>query len=126
MRSFIIAGCILLVLLMGLWVYHATLRNIGYKNIEKLEIIYGLVDEDRWEESEAVYLIFREEYQQKERKLKALIDHAEMDNIESSLIATEEFIKTRSKPDALDAVARAIFYIKHIEEKNRFNVENVL
>jgi len=49
-----------------------------------------------------------------------------MDVIEISLIATEEFIKARSKPDALDATARSIFLIRHIEEKNRFNVENVL
>ena len=126
MKSFIVAICILLILLVGLWFYNSTLKTIGYENIEKLEVIYSLIEEDKWDESGDVFLVFREEYQKKERIMKALVDHAEMDSIESSLIATEEFIKTRSKPDALDAVARAIFLIKHIEEKNRFSVENVL
>ena len=124
MRSFIIAMCILLVLLVGLFFSYSVLSSVILNNAEKLEIIYSLLKEDKWEESQDVLLVFKEEYQKKEKLMKVLVDHAEMDSIESSLIATEEFIKTRSKPDALDATARSLFLIRHIEEKNTKKKKN--
>ena len=126
MRSFIVAMGILVVLLVGLEGSYLILYNLTFKNVETLEMVYRLVQEEKWAESRDVFLIFKEGYQKKEKMMKALVDHAEIDSIESSLIAVEEFIKARSKPDALDATARSIFLLRHIEQKNRFNVENVL
>jgi len=117
---------ILVVLLVGLEGSYLILYNLTFKNVETLEMVYRLVEEEKWAESRDVFLIFKEGYQKKEKMMKALVDHAEIDSIESSLIAVEEFIKARSKPDALDATARSIFLLRHIEQKNRFNVENVL
>ena len=126
MRSFIIAMCILLVLLAGLIFYHLILHDLSYKDAEDLGIVYNLIEEDRWQESSDAFLSFQEEYQKKEGIMKVLVDHAELDSIESSLIATYEFINAQSKSDALDATARSIFLIRHLEDKNRFNAENVL
>jgi len=126
MRSFIIAMCILVVLIGGLVATHMILHNLSYQDAETLGIVYNLIEEDKWDESNDVFLVFQEKYQAKENLMKVLVDHAELDNIESSLIATEEFIKVKNKGNALDAAARSIFYIRHLEDKNRFNVENVL
>jgi len=118
--------CILVVLIGGLIFTHVVLRNLSNQDAEMLNIVYNLINEDKWQESGDVFLTFQDEYQQKEGLMKVLVDHAELDNIESSLIAVDEFIKTQSKGDALDATARSIFFIRHLEDKNRFNVENVL
>jgi len=126
MRSFIVALSILVVILCWLVGSYIVLNNLSISNVQNMQLVYSLIYSQEWDLALSEFEMEKEEFDKKEWIYSALVDHAEMDTIEISLIATEAFIKTQSPQDALDSSARAIFLFEHIESKNRFNWENVL
>jgi len=126
LKSFFVALSILLVIFGWLIGSYLLLNSLSEENVNNMKLVYSLVYSQEWDLALNEFEAEREEFDSKEWIYSALVDHAEMDTIEISLIATEAFIKTQSPQDALDSSARAIFLFEHIESKNRFNWENVL
>lgn len=54
-----------------------------------------------------------------------LIDHTEIDNIENSLARMEKYINTEDRSLALGELSNLRQYVKHIPEKETFNIKNI-
>jgi predicted PurR-regulated permease PerM len=55
-----------------------------------------------------------------------LLDHAEMDNIDATLSKLEKYIKSQDKALTLGEASLLRLYVKHIPEKEKFNLSNIL
>lgn len=53
------------------------------------------------------------------------IEHDELEKVELELVTLKSYIETNYKEDAISNADRAKFLIRHIEEKNKFNLKNV-
>jgi hypothetical protein len=56
----------------------------------------------------------------------ALIDHIEIDNIDASLSKMEKYISVKDTSMALAEIATLQLFIRHIPEKEAFNLKNIL
>ena len=58
-------------------------------------------------------------------KLAYYIEHDELEKVETDLTGVNSFIETNEYAEAISEVDKGIFVLKHIEEKYRFNLENI-
>ena len=59
------------------------------------------------------------------KKLAYYIEHDELEKVDNAIIAMKSFIKTKQYPDAIAELEEARFVLKHIQEKNSLNLENI-
>ncbi len=92
---------------------------------EKINIIGSNTRKDNWEAAESGLSAIEEEWPKVENTWAALLDHAEIDNIDESLKKVSEYVKARNVPLALAELAVLKQYIKHIPDKESFNLKNI-
>ena len=53
------------------------------------------------------------------------IEHDELEKGETNLVGLNSFIDMRDEKEAVAELNRAIFVLKHIEDKNNLNLRNI-
>ena len=53
------------------------------------------------------------------------IEHDELEKVETNLVGLNSFIDMRDEKEAVAELNRAIFVLKHIEDKNNLNLRNI-
>ena len=79
-----------------------------------------------WVAAEKSLANMRRDWSQTEKFWSVLLDHSEIDNIESTISKLGKFIQSRNQSLALGEAALLRLYIKHIPEKESFNLKNIL
>ena len=65
------------------------------------------------------------EWIQRHNKLAYYIEHDELEKVETDFTALKGFIETKEYSDAISELDKSIYILKHIEEKNKFSLENI-
>ncbi|NLD47493.1 MAG: DUF4363 family protein [Clostridiaceae bacterium] len=78
-----------------------------------------------WSSAEESLSIIEENWNKVEKTWAVLLDHMEIDNIDISLIKMAEYIKTKDSALALAEISALKQYVKHIPEKESFNLKNL-
>lgn len=96
----------------------------------QLEInIYRIEDAARnneWEKAKAELESIKASWKKSQKSWAVIIDHAEIDNIENTVIRMAGFIESEDIPLTLGEAASLRQYIKHIPAKESFSLENIL
>jgi hypothetical protein len=79
-----------------------------------------------WNKAKENLSYFKDDWAKTEKIWTILLDHAEMDNIDASLSKVTMFIETRDKPLTLGEIANLKQFVKHIPQKESFNLKNIL
>lgn len=58
-------------------------------------------------------------------KLAYYIEHDELEKVETNLTGLRSFIESKEYSDALAELDKTVFVLRHIEDKNKFNLQNV-
>ena len=58
-------------------------------------------------------------------KLAYYIEHNELEKVEDNLTGLNSLVETREYNEAVKELDKSIFILKHIEEKYKFNLENI-
>ena len=53
------------------------------------------------------------------------IEHDELEKVETNLTGLRSFIESKEYSDALAELDKTVFVLRHIEDKNKFNLQNV-
>lgn len=66
-----------------------------------------------------------EKWDKRHDKLAYYIEHDELEKVETNLTKLRSFIESNEYQDAMSELDDAVFLLRHIEEKNKFNLENI-
>lgn len=105
-------------------------QNYTIKEMENIIIYIDEIKEDiksekNTEEVKNNYDKMYKEWRNKFNIFAYYIEHDELEKVELELVTLKSYIETNYKEDAISNADRAKFLIRHIEEKNKFNLKNV-
>lgn len=66
-----------------------------------------------------------DEWNKRHDKLAYYIEHDELEKVETDLISLKSFIEVQEYKEAVSELDKTIYILKHIEEKNAFNLKNI-
>lgn len=78
-----------------------------------------------WDTAERNFREFHRKWDKISSLWSMLIDHYEIDNIELALSELDSYIKTRNKTEALAQLSSLKALVRHIPEKEAFNLKNI-
>lgn len=102
------------------------LSNHAQSLEEKIIKVETNTREQKWEAAQTELTAIEKEWPKVENTWTVLLDHSEIDNIDESLSKVSEYVKAKSTPLALAELATLKRYVKHIPEKESFNLKNIL
>lgn len=65
------------------------------------------------------------QWNEKHDKLAYYIEHDELEKVETNLTALKSYVETEEYEEAISELDKSVFVLKHIEEKNKFNLQNI-
>lgn len=83
-----------------------------------------IIGEDNEKLKDSVDII-HEEWDKKYEKLAYYIEHNELEKIESGLTLIRSYIETEENSESIGKIDETIYLLRHIEEKNKFNLKNI-
>lgn len=92
----------------------------------KVESIAGAVSRQDWQQAEKQMAALEKTWNKKKNWWPALMDHQEIDNIESSIARTREYITAREIGLSRGEISQLKLMINHIPEKEKLNLKNIL
>ncbi|WP_243641246.1 DUF4363 family protein [Xylanivirga thermophila] len=110
------------------WWAQWTLKNNAEsmaKDIDKLE---AAIKDDNWDMASNILEDMHKEWKNVKNKWQMLINHQEIDNIESTLAKVESYVKAKEngKEDALAEIATLKLFLLHIPDKEALRITNIL
>lgn len=96
---------------------------------ERLESYINKVEQSAkngdWAAAENSLSSIEEEWPKVEKTWTVLLDHIEIDNIDTSLLRMSKYVETRNVSMALAEITALRQYIKHIPEKETLTLKNI-
>ena len=65
------------------------------------------------------------DWESRHNKLAYYIEHNELEKVEDNLTGLNSLVETEEYNEAVKELDKSIFILKHIEEKYKFNLENI-
>ncbi|MCX8129125.1 MAG: DUF4363 family protein [Clostridia bacterium] len=122
--TIILAILVALILSIGLFTHNilsSTADRLG-KHIAQIE---NNTIQGNWTKAEEQLSAAKNEWSGTGDQWAMLIDHIEIDNIDTSLSKMEKYIFSKNAPLALAEAATLKQYIEHIPEKESFRLKNI-
>lgn len=96
-----------------------TLENLD----SKLE---NQIESNSWEYAYGTSLKLMEDWDKYSKVISVFVNHAEIDNINSELWKLTQYVKCRNSDESLASVHTIKFYLRHITELEKVNIQNIL
>ncbi|HOV26565.1 MAG TPA: DUF4363 family protein [Pseudobacteroides sp.] len=120
----------IIILISALFTFSLVSSHYLHQSAQKLDYYIGIVERNSrsndWENAFNELTNLDNEWKNTSNIWAMLIDHAEIDNIEDSLIRMREYIKAKNSVLTLVELASLKQYISHIPEKESFSIDNIL
>jgi hypothetical protein len=129
MHTFKITASIalLLTIIIVSGIFSLKMLESSSKNIEQhLSLIESSTTSGDWAKSKSQLDLVNASWKKTSKVWTALIDHFEIDNIDTSLSKMEKYIYAKDTSMALAEIAALKQFIKHIPETEAFNLKNIL
>lgn len=120
-----IIAVILVLIFCASYFTNTTLSSHAQSLEEKISIVDTNTRKGNWDAAEAGLSAIEEEWPKVENIWAVLLDHVEIDNIDEALEKVSEYVKAKNTPLALAELATLKQYIKHIPDKESFNLKNI-
>lgn len=123
----VIAITVPLILFIGMAVIlHGIIENNAYALSKELDRLSDSIRKQDWDKAKIDMESAHNTWESFRKEWMALIDHAEIDRIETSLTKIKEYIEIKNEKDCLVELAALKQSILHIPEKERLNLTNIL
>ena len=114
------------VLIIGFAIYSVyALEKTASEMIGVLEKIDQAVQEQNWSEAHIKIKLLEEKWRDNQFLWTLLLEHAEIDNIQLSIVHIKSFILTQDYSQARAEVAGLYVYLRHIPENEKLTLKNV-
>ena len=123
----IIATLLVLATLIGFGTYSFNyLDRTADELLSIADSIEKSVAEKNWDEARADFPRFESVWKKSSRKWAILIDHIELDQINTSMSKVEKYVDTKDIPGFMTEMAELKLLLKHVPEKEALNIKNIL
>ncbi len=126
-KEFIICVIIIVLIILGNNITQDYTRNNIQDistELEKLEEEL-VVEEINWENAKKHYYEINKKWKDVKNIMSYFIEHDELEKVETDLVGLNSFIDMKEEKEAVAELNRAIFVLKHIEDKNNLNLRNI-
>ncbi len=125
MKEILVVFLVLIIIITGgIW-SQIYLNNTSSELVNNLDSIKKLLEKEDYTSLAIENNKLYSKWKDKERKWSIIVLHEELDLIEQSLIETKVSIEEHNKDDAMVAIEKSIFLIKHIPEKESIRIKNI-
>ncbi|WHH58912.1 DUF4363 family protein [Petroclostridium sp. X23] len=116
---------LVLIILSTIWYIHS-LNNVSNQLVTEIDKLEDIIKTDNWDQAEKQLDHIQEEWDKTEKWMATLIDHEEIDSIRLTLARLSQYIHYRKTPDFMAESASLKLLIKHLPEKERISLGNLL
>ena len=88
------------------------------------EIKESVENKDTTKQNDKLNLL-EQTWEDKHNKLAYYIEHDELEKVDSSIVKVRHFLENGDIPSAIAELETGKFVLKHIEDKYRFNFQNI-
>ena len=105
--------------------------SIGYLNktckslLECCDKLEEDISDERWNNIYEDSVDFLHKVQKDSKTLSIFIDHQELDNMSNELYKFTQYTKWENKEESLASLHVVKFYLNHIQELQKINVQNI-
>ena len=126
MKEIIISTIIIICIVIGNQFNQKYKNNATETTTEELtELKKSISDGEQREKLKNTIDTIHEEWDKKYEKLAYYIEHNELEKIESGLTLVRSYIETEEKSESIGKIDETIYLLRHIEDKNKFNLKNI-
>ncbi|OPZ75749.1 MAG: hypothetical protein BWY80_00013 [Firmicutes bacterium ADurb.Bin456] len=108
----------------GIWTNY-TLKKTTEEFLESIGEIEQSLENDHWEAALERFLKLEKSWEEKSKWWQVILDHQEMDNIEFSMARTGAYLKKGNVPLTWGQLSELRLMIRHIPEREAFNIQNI-
>jgi len=120
-----VSAIIILIIASGIYTTHYLTVSSERLESHILQLEKGTESED-WKEAGESLAAIKEDWLSTKKVWAILVDHFEIDNIDTTLSKVSKYIEAMDKSPALAEVSTLRQYVKHIPQMQSFSLENVL
>lgn len=119
-----IISLLVLIIASGLYTTHILSKD-SQRLVKSINEIEYLVQDNELEKANNLVDELQKDWLKTSRIWSMLIDHIEVDNIQTSLTRTAKYIKLEEEDDALAEISVLRQFIEHIVKKEKLTLENI-
>ncbi|MFZ5987632.1 MAG: DUF4363 family protein [Bacillota bacterium] len=117
---------ILLALIIGSsFITNRTLHSTAQRLEDQINKIESSTINGDWNSAQKNLASIEEEWPRVEKTWTVLLDHIEIDNIDTALLRMSKYVETKNSSMALAEIAALRQFIKHIPEKESLSLKNI-
>ena len=126
-KELIICVVIIILIIVG----NAITQNYTRQNIQDISTALEKLEEElivkeiNWNNAKSHYYDINKKWKDVKNIMSYFIEHDELEKVETNLVGLNSFIDMRDEKEAVAELNRAIFVLKHIEDKNNLNLRNI-
>lgn len=126
-KELIICVVIIILIIVG----NAITQNYTRQNIQDISTALEKLEEElivqeiNWDNAKSHYYDINKKWKDVKNIMSYFIEHDELEKVETNLVGLNSFIDMRDEKEAVAELNRAIFVLKHIEDKNNLNLRNI-
>jgi hypothetical protein len=125
MRNVVISVVVFIAMLGAIFFSISYLNRIT-SNIEKInDELEQHITNDSWDKAYKLSLDFTSKWEKHSKVIKIFVNHQEIDNVEMELWKLPQYVKEKSKDEALASVHVLKFFLSHISNLEKVNLQNI-
>lgn len=125
MKIMIISTIIIIICIMTGVMLYIYVEHTSEEYSNSIDEIKDLVFNEKWNEAQDRLDQLNKEWDKTEEFWKIAIEHQELDNIDEYFVSVKEYLAEEEKPHALAELSILRFFINHILEKEKLNLQNI-
>lgn len=119
-----------LVIIVGIFIGNNITQNYTQSSVQETSNDLFLLKEDiksnnNKEDLQNKVNDIYDNWHQKHQKLAYYIEHDELEKVETNLTLLKSYIEMEEETESVAKVEETVYILRHIEAKNKFNLENI-
>ncbi len=126
MKNVLISFLIFIAILVSI-LFSINYLNYSCNSLDKVDSqLESLIEASSWENAYGTSLKLMSDWEGYSKVISIFVNHAEIDNINSELWKLTQYAKFKNRDEAMASVHTIKFYLKHIKEMEKVNLQNIL
>jgi hypothetical protein len=125
MRNVWISFGIFLVMIVGIYISLNYLNSTCAKFENDSSKLETLINDGKWDDADKLSNELFYEWEDKSKTLSIFINHMEIDAMNNEMLKLTQYVKCKSKDEALASNHAVKFYSKNITSLQKINIQNI-
>lgn len=126
MKNIIISFAVFVVMICGIFFSLNYLENLCTKYVSLNDEMETLINSSNWDKAYKTSITFLDGWNKSANTISIFIDHSEIDNINNECFKLTQYIKNHNVDESQASVHLIKNYLKHIVNREKVNIQNIL